>query len=264
MKRDFETLIVETSNWVCQIELAQPEALNRFTHRLHEELTNALLDVRDKTDIRAVVLGARGKHFSAGGDFALILDQRTRPEERTRMADDARALFMAITECPLPIVAALQGDAIGLGATVALGCDAIVAAKSAHISDPHVVIGLAAGDGGCALWPNAVGLLRAKRYLLTGDKLSAEEAFAMGLITDLVDHPDLALPAAHALATRMALLPPLAVQRTKQALNTHFQEQSRSLFENALAAELDTFFSQDTGEALNAIRERRQGRFQGR
>lgn len=263
MRTEHTSIDVQLVGRVLEITLAQPETLNRFTHALHNELTQALLSARGGSHARAVLLAAQGRHFSAGGDFEMIAQQRTRPEERQRMFADAKALFEAVVLCPLPIVAALQGDAIGLGATIALGSDAIVAARTSHIGDPHVVIGLAAGDGGCVLWPHAAGLLRAKRYLLSGDRVGAEEAYQMGLITDLVDDRESVVPAARALATRLAALPPLAVQRTKAALSNHFLKQTTELFEMALKAELDTFFSNDTGEALAALQARRPGEYQG-
>jgi enoyl-CoA hydratase len=106
-----------------------------------------------------------------------------------------------------------------------------------------------------------VGLLRAKRYLLTGDRLTAEDAFRMGVVTDIVETPADALPAARALASRMSLLPPLAVQATKRALNQVFRNRLEEVFEQALAYEMDTFVSEDLVEAISAYRQRRTPSF---
>jgi enoyl-CoA hydratase len=158
----------------------------------------------------------------------------------------------------------MQGPAIGLGATVALACDAIVASRNVQIADTHVVAGLVAGDGGCLVWPEAVGMLRARRHLLTGDPLSAEEAHAMGLVTDLVDEPDQVLPAALALAERIAALPPLAVQGTKRALNRLTQARADEVLGASLAYERETLASEDLIEALDAFKEKRPGAFKSR
>jgi enoyl-CoA hydratase len=249
---------------LAEIHLACPGKRNAISNTMHAELIRAFLALRDIPGLRAAVFAAQGKVFCAGGDFELILEDRAHPHKRQALAENARQLYKAVTELPVPIVAALQGDAVGLGATLALGCDAIVACRTARISDPHVVIGLAAGDGGCVLWPQLAGLLRAKRYLLSGDRLSAVDAHAMGLVTDLVDTADAVYPAALALAQRIAALPPLAVQATKRALNHGARLRAAEVFDIALELEIDTLFSKDVGEAIAAIRERRPGQFEGR
>jgi enoyl-CoA hydratase len=260
---DFSTVTVTTGAHVAQITLNRPDAHNSFTPLMHHELMQAFLAVQQQPNIRAIILAAHGTTFSAGGDFDLILASREDTAARQAMRDEARPLLMAIADSPLPVIAALQGDAVGLGATIALGADAVIAARKARISDPHVVIGLAAGDGGCVLWPQHIGLLRAKRYLLTGDRLTAEDAHQMGLVTDLVDTPEDVLPAAQALATRIAALPPLAVQATKRALNQIFRNRVEEVFEQALSAEMETFQTDDVAEAIAAFKARRKPIYKG-
>ncbi|HEV7862609.1 MAG TPA: enoyl-CoA hydratase/isomerase family protein [Acidimicrobiia bacterium] len=259
-----DTLSLIIDGPVAEVTLTRPEVLNRFDFALHQDFTEMLLELRGQSDLRAVVLASTGKCFSAGGDFELMLAARADIATRTRMLDEGRLMFRLLIDVPLPIVVALQGDAIGLGATVALACDAIVASRTAAISDPHVAIGLVAGDGGCVVWPAAAGLLRAKRYLLTGDRLPAEEAWAMGLVTDLVDGPDDALPAARALAARMAALPPLAVQGTKRALNRLMQQRAGEVLDLSFALEGASMASDDLAEAIAAFKERREPKYQGR
>src|SRR5207244_11976024 len=125
---------------------------------------------------------------------------------------------------PAPVPSGLKGSAPALGATVAPACDAVVASRTAVISDPHALVGLVAGDGGCLMFPLTMGMLRAKPYLLTGDRLGAEQAWSLGLVTDLVDAPADVHPAATELAHRIAALPPLAVQGTKRVLNRIVQQ----------------------------------------
>src|SRR5207237_9658049 len=131
-------------------------------------------------------LAWRGDGCQAAGELGLMLPARGDGDVGARLVDEGRLMFRLLAALAVPVVVALQGDAIGLGATVALACDAIVASRTAAISDPHVAVGLVAGDGGCVVWPAAVGMLRAKRYLLTGDRLTAEDAWAIGLVTALV------------------------------------------------------------------------------
>jgi enoyl-CoA hydratase len=249
---------------VAEIILNRADAHNSVNHEMHRELTEAFLSVRAIDDLRAIVFGAHGKSFSAGGNFDDILADRQDPSRLASMRTQARALLLAVAECHVPVVTALQGDAVGLGATLIMATDAIVAAKSARISDPHVVIGLGAGDGGAVAWPLHVGLMRSKRYLLTGDRMTAEEAYRIGLITDLVETPAEALPAARLLAARIADLPPLAVQATKRTLNQVFLNRFEEIFEQGLEQEMRTFESEDVVEAIAAFREKRQPRYRGR
>lgn len=259
-----DTLSFAVDGPVGEITLTRPELLNRFDVPLHREFTELLLELRSRRDVRAVVLASTGRCFSAGGDFELMLAGRADIDVRTMLIDEGRLMFRLLTDLSVPVVVAMQGDAIGLGATVALSCDAIVASRTAAMSDPHVAIGLVAGDGGCVVWPAAVGMLRAKRYLLTGDRLSAEDAWAMGLVTDLVDGPDDALPAARALAARIAALPPLAVQGTKRALNQVVQQRAGEVLDLSFALEGDSMASDDLAEAIAAFKERREPNYEGR
>jgi len=259
----FSTVEVDIAEHVAQIVLNRPAVHNSVSAQMHVDIKHAFLSVRGAPNVRAIVFAANGKSFSAGGNFDDILSDRTDHEHRNLMRAEARELLLAVAESPIPVITALQGDAVGLGATLIMATDAIVAARTARISDPHVVIGLAAGDGGCVAWPLQVGLLRAKRYLLTGDRLTAEEAFHMGLVTDLVNTAQEVLPAARALAARIANLPPLAVQATKRTLNQVFRNRFDQVFELGLALEMETFVSEDVVEAIAAFREKRPPRYQG-
>jgi len=249
---------------VCEIVLSRPELLNRFDPPLHHELTQALRAIAGDTSVRAVVLASTGKAFSAGGDFELMEMAYKDPEVRREIVGDARRLLNAFLELPQPLVVAVQGPAIGLGATVALLADAVVAARSAVLADTHVAVGLVAGDGGCLVWPQAIGMTRARRHLLTGDPLDAETAFQLGMVTDLVDTPDAAHPAATAIAQRIAKLAPLAVQGTKRALNQVSQQRASEVVDLALAFEEQTLATEDLMEGVSSFRERRAPSYTGR
>src|SRR4029079_10351547 len=136
------------------------------------------------------VLTGRGKAFSAGGDFAWFPTLRE-PGRLEALRRDAKQLVWDLLDVELPIVAALNGHAMGLGASIALLCDVIFMADSATIGDPHVRVGIVAGDGGTAIWPLAVGPALAKQYLLTGDPVSAVDAERMGLVNRMVPAAEL-------------------------------------------------------------------------
>jgi len=263
MHSTYGTLATNFDGPILEITLNRPASHNSINNDMHQEIKEAFSDARRIPGARAIVFSSTGKSFSAGGDFDQILADRAAREKHVFMEIEGRETLMSIGDCPLPVITALQGDAVGLGATLLLASDAVVAYKEARISDPHVVIGLAAGDGGCVVWPLSTSFLRAKRYLLTGDRIRAEDALSMGLVTDLVDTPDAAVPAARALAERIAALPPLAVKHTKRIFNQLFRQRMDAIFDFGIAAEMQTFVSEDIAEAISAFREKRRPTYKG-
>ncbi|MFN8050092.1 MAG: enoyl-CoA hydratase-related protein [Acidimicrobiales bacterium] len=236
--------------------------LNAVDEALHHDLTTLFARLRPERDLRAVVLTGTPGAFSAGGDFGWFPTLRT-PERLAELRVDAKAMIWDLLDVEVPIVAAIGGPAIGLGASVALLCDVIVASNDAVIGDPHVKVGLVAGDGGAVIWPLVLGPARAKEYLLTGDTLTATDAAALGLINRVVDPADLQGEAL-AVARRIAANPPLAVRFTKAAVNKGVRERMETLYDYAAALELTTFLSHDHAEAIDAIVERRAPNFEGR
>ena len=263
MSTTFKTLRYEAADGIVRITLCRPQLLNRMDLEAHEEFEEALLAIHRDPDARVVLIASEGKHFSAGGDLAEVDRLRTDASRRRRMFHDARELAHALISIEIPVIAAVQGDAAGLGATIAVLCDIIVVARDSGLTDPHVAIGLAAGDGGCVGWPLAMGLTRAKRYLLTGERINGEQAYQFGLATDLVDTAADVLPAAQKLASKISRLAPLAVRGTKRALITYAQRAMGDAFEMALAAEEQTMVSDDAREAVAAFVEKRKPAFRG-
>jgi enoyl-CoA hydratase len=247
---------------VATILLTRPEVLNRIDRDVHEELESVFKHVAKMTDIRAIVFAAEGNVFSAGGDFDFILTQNAQADRHT-MIKEAVAFFNAFLSIPCPVVVALQGDVAGLGSSLVLSADAVVSHPKVRISDPHVVVGLAAGDGGAVAWPLSAGMMLAKRHLLTGVPINAADAHRIGLISDLVETAADVLPAARRLAETMAALPPIAVQGTKLALNHLVRQRFAEVGELAAAMEYDSLKSRDVTEAVAAIRERRTPRYTG-
>jgi enoyl-CoA hydratase len=246
------------------VTLNRPEILNRFDAALHVELTRCLTDLSLLDTVRAVILTSTGTAFSAGGDTSLMDEAHRSLTSRLRIVDDGRRLMRALVELPQPLIAALNGDAIGLGATVVLMADAVVAPRSAGIADPHVRLALVAGDGGCAVWPASAGMMAARRYLLTGDRLPAPEAYRLGLVTDLTETVEQALDTAQAIAKKIASLPPLGVRGTKRALNHVMWARFSEVLDLSLAYQVSTLASDDLIEAIAAFKERRPGEFGGK
>jgi enoyl-CoA hydratase len=260
---DLSNINVTREGDVLRVVIDRPgNDLNAVDEALHRDLTALFPLLQSERQARAVLLTGRGRAFSAGGDFDWMptLQDPTRLEH---LRLDAKQMVWDLLDVHLPIVCALNGHAMGLGASLALLCDVIFMASSASIGDPHVRVGLVAGDGGTVAWPLAVGPARAKQYLLTGDALTAAEAERIGLVNFVV--PDDALDAeAMAFAQRLAAGAPLAVQYTKQAVNKLVKDALNVSFDTANALEIVTFRSEDHREAVTALAEKRTPEFRGR
>jgi enoyl-CoA hydratase len=259
----YKTIDVSAGDGVAEIILARPEQLNAIDEDVRPELIHALTEMGFTDGIRAIIIGAQGKVFSAGGDLEMMKRRNGDPAGAEKGSLDGRQLLRTIFDVPLPIIAAVQGHAVGLGSTIALSCDVVVASRGARIMDSHVKIGLVAGDGGAVVWPPSIGLIRTKRHLLFGDPVLAEDGYAIGMVSDLVETPEDVMPMARQLARRLAALPPLAVQGTKRTLNAALAQQSTGVLDIGLMLELGTMQSKDLLEAIDAFENKRQGIFTG-
>ncbi len=236
--------------------------LNAVDEALHGELARLFADLRAARAARVIILRGEGRAFCAGGDFGWFPKLRS-VEALAELRDAARSMIWDLLDVEVPIVAALGGHAMGLGASIALLCDVVVAAEGVRIGDPHVKVGLVAGDGGVVIWPLAAGPALAKEALLTGDPLTAERAAAIGLVNHVVPADELDATARR-IADRIAANPPLAVRFTKAAVNQQLKATMVGAFESAAALELATFLSADHAEAVAAATEHREPRFEGR
>jgi enoyl-CoA hydratase len=254
-------LIEKRPDGVAVLTLNRPEKLNAVNGVLHSELTTMTVDAQADPDVRAVVLTGAGRAFCAGGDFGG--DRVMTTKTGLTMMQEARLIVDNMLDLQKPIIAAVNGAAAGLGATVALCCDIVIASRNARIGDPHVKMGITAGDGGAVIWPLLVGVNRAKQMLMTGDLLSADEAFAMGLVNKVVDEGE-ALNEAVALAARLAAGPPYAIQSSKMAVNKYIKFVSNLVLPVSLAMEELSMAREDAREAQAAWREKREPKFTGR
>lgn len=259
----FDSIRLVRHGDLLEITIDNPRSpLNTVDETLHHELTELFAWLRGEHTARAAVLTGAGGVFSAGGDFAWF-PTLTETGRLDALRRDAKQMIWDLLDVEIPIVAALTGPAIGLGASIALLCDVIFMGESATLADPHVRVGLVAGDGGVAVWPLTVGPARAKQYLLTGDPVPAAEAERIGLV-NRVCADESVLDEARAFAGRLAAGAPLAVRYTKTSVNKLLKDALNTAFDTSTALELTTFKSSDHAEALAAIRDKRKPRFKGR
>jgi enoyl-CoA hydratase len=185
----FQTLQTTLTDRVLRVAFNRPDRLNALNALMHEELRDLFGRIERDTDVDVVVLTGNGTAFCVGADFDQMEENLKRggyPDGHPSLLGDAAAMARNILAVRQPMIAAINGDAIGLGATLALFCDVTFMAEGARIGDPHVRAGIVAGDGGPVLWPMLVGANRAKEYLMTGDLLRAEEAERIGLVNHVV------------------------------------------------------------------------------
>lgn len=257
----FEHIEVARTDRVLTLALNRPDRLNAFNAKMHTELTAAIAWAAQDEASDVVVLTGRGRAFSAGGDLSWQEDAAQNPHLLELTIREARQIIYGILDCEKPIVAKLNGPAVGFGATLALFCDAIFIPKSAYLSDPHVNVGMVAGDGGAIIWPQLIGYARAKQYLYTGKRIDAESAARIGLVTDAVD--DVELDAAvDAFVASLLAMPQLALRYTKIATNVPLRQIVAAALDVGLGYESTTNRTADHREALAAMREKRQPQFE--
>jgi enoyl-CoA hydratase len=239
-----DVLHVDADGPVRVVTLNRPEQLNAFSDELHEQFNRLWAYVEADRDVRAVVLTGAGRAFCAGGNLDDFEHYRVDFAARRRTMRNARRVVDEMLNVHVPVVAAVNGPAVGLGCTLSTLCDVVYIAEDAYLADPHVAVALVAGDGGAVTWPAHTSLLTAKRYLLTGDRITAAAAVAMGLANEAVPR-DQVLSDATAFAHRLAELPAQAVQDTKAILNQVLRRNAVAALGFGLAAESQ---SHDTPE----------------
>lgn len=217
---DTPELLIEADGPVRIVTLNRPETRNATSTTMHTALLEVWPQLAADPDARSVIITGAGTAFSAGGDYEMM-QRSLDPKGRWQNIDEARRLLIELIHFPLPIVAAVNGPAVGLGASFLAFSDFVVMSDAAFIADPHIAVGLVCGDGGAA-WPLHVGLLRAKEMLLLGGRIKADEAYRMGVANRVVP-ADSVLATAGEIAHRLAEQPAGALQDTKRALNMYLE-----------------------------------------
>jgi enoyl-CoA hydratase len=239
--------------------LNRPDRLNAVNGVLHGELARLPREFDADADAKVLVITGAGRAFCAGGDFS----PTGVGTDRAITLEEGRQIVDHLLECSKPVISAVNGYAMGLGATVALLADVVYAARSATFADTHVVMGIGAGDGGQVIWPLLMGVNRAKYFLMTGERVPAEEAERLGLVNFVVDDGAV-VDEALALATRLASGPSLAISASKMAINGYMRMVSNLVLPLSLSLEGRTMSSADHREAVQAFQEKRPPTYTGR
>jgi len=262
---DYEFLKIEVTERVATITINRPESLNAVHNGLHHELERIWLDLGADRDVNAILLTGAGRAFCAGGDIKAMAGGGSssatgKPKKNTRgpiTGTNVRRLIENMIDVEQPIICAINGDAIGLGASLALLCDITVVSEKARFADTHVKIGIVAGDGGAVIWPLLIGPHRAKEFLMRGTFISGAEAGRIGMV-------NYALPAeqvmikAREIAQELADGPSLAIRWTKLSVNKWLKEQANLILDASLAYEMVSFNSKDREKAVKAFMQKRK------
>jgi enoyl-CoA hydratase len=259
----YKTLLFSRAGRVLTITINLAEKLNVVTHQLHEEMAQVFQDAADDPDSDIIILTGAGHVFCAGGDMNWLKDELENgiapfiTESRTM-----KRIVHSLLDCPKPVIARVNGDAMGFGASIALLCDIVIAVDTAKFADPHVKVGLSTGDGGSLIWPQLIGYAKAKHYLLTGEAVGAVDAERLGLIT-------FAIPAEEfdayvtKYAERMARGPQSAIRYTKITTNIGLRNLLTSVFEAGIAYEGLCKHTADFREGVTSFLEKRRPNFTG-
>lgn len=261
----YRSLLVDVQDGVATVTLNRPDTRNAIGREEHKDLEAIWAELEADPAVNVVLLTGAGKAFSSGGDIKQMVESHG-TEAGWKLSLDmlagAKALIDGILSMTKPLVTAINGDAIGLGATIGLLGDIIVAADSAKLGDTHVRVGLVAGDGGAVIWPLLVGVARAKELLMRGRIIDGREAERIGLVNHAVPAAEV-LDKARGIALELNGLAPLAVRWTKMSVNKVLRERFNLIMDSSIAYEILTIVSDDHGEAARALLERRAPRFQG-
>lgn len=262
----YKFITVENRDGIATVTLNRPELLNAVNPEVHAELEYIFVDIARDESIKVVVLTGAGKAFSAGGDIKRMAERAGTQhgfEYAIRVPEKTRRIYNTLLEVEQPIIAAINGDAIGLGANIALFCDIIVASETAKIGDTHVKVGLVAGDGGAIIWPLLIGPHRAKEYLMRGLLVKGAEAARIGLVNHAAPAEDV-MTKAYEIAAELAALPKWAVRWTKLSMNKNLKQQLNLALDTSISYEALSMMTGDYKEAATAFAEKRKPTFTGR
>ena len=259
-------LTIDASAAVARVTLNRPERLNSFTVAMHEALA-AALDAVEGADppVRALLLDAAGRGFCAGQDLGdrSVDPGGEAPDLGESLERRYNPLVRRLRALPMPVVCAVNGVAAGAGANIALGCDIVIAARSASFVQPFCRLGLVPDSGGSWLLPRILGTPRAMGLAMLGERIDAERAKAWGLIWDCVDDDDLAATAS-ALAARLATQPTAGLARLKRAIHAAAGNTLDEQLDLERDAQREAGRSEDYREGVAAFTEKREPRFTGR
>jgi enoyl-CoA hydratase len=262
----YRRLKIEKEGRLARVTLNRPERLNALDRQFHVELSEIFTDLTEDTEVSAILLTGAGDAFCVGGDIKGLAE---RPHGDFVLEGEAidpgnqRRMWNRMLDCDKPIVCAINGHCIGLGASLALLCDITVASNTAKIADTHVKVGSPCGDGGAVIWPLLIGFSKAKEYLMRGTIMTGVEAERIGLVNYSVPKEEV-LGKALEIARELAEGPALAIRWTKLSVNKVLKERMNLVFDASYALGLLSTHTADHKEAVSAFLEKRKGVFVGR
>ena len=252
----------ERDGRVLTAAITSDHPVNGVDAAMHEELGKVFTDLQRDSESDIIILTGKGRAFCAGGDFDWFDEQISDPGKFRDIAWEAKRIVTSILDMEKPMICRLNGAAAGLGATIALLCDMIVADDKALIGDPHVKVGLVAGDGGAVIWPQLIGYAKAKELLMTGDLLTAAEAKDLGLINYAVPTTSLDTKVGE-LVSKLQGNPKWAVRWTKTVANIPLRALAAQMMDASVGWESVSNYMDDRKEAVDAFREKRKPNLTG-
>jgi enoyl-CoA hydratase len=256
-------IVAERSDAVLRIVLNRPDRLNAVSLQLYQDLHDAIRQAERDETIRAVLLTGAGRAFCAGADLKAHADSSMSPAQRRTYGSTAQRVNFAIQSCDKPVVAAVNGAAVGAGLELALSCDFIIVAEDAKLRLPEIALATFVGGGVFHTLPERVGLARAREILLLGEFLTGADALRIGLADRAVPAADV-LPAAEALAQRLAANAPVSMAFARRLFRQAPRMRRRELMAAEARALAKCMATEDWREGVLAFREKREPRYRGR
>jgi enoyl-CoA hydratase/carnithine racemase len=258
----YKQLEIARHERVVTVTINRPEVRNALNAELHAEFGRIFIDLDQDDECDVVILTGAGGYFCGGGDINWILSLNNNLVESAAAIKTDRRIQNSLLDLEKPIIAKVRGPAIGLGCSLALFCDFVYATPETTFADPHVSVGLVAGDGGAVIWPQLIGYARARRYLLTGDPIKGTDAAQMGLITDAVADDELDATVEQ-MASRLASGATYAIKWTKASINAGLKVTANAIIDRAGAFENLTQMTNDNRNALQAFLTKQKPDFTG-
>ncbi|MBX3530241.1 MAG: enoyl-CoA hydratase/isomerase family protein [Rhizobiaceae bacterium] len=261
--QSYAALRIERRGRILTITLDSPPT--NMSLEIHRELSTIFADVNRDADTAVVIFTGADKVFSAGGNINRMAERAEKGLHADWLGslEEAKETLLGLLRCKKPVIARVNGHAMGMGATLATFCDISVMVETAKIADTHVKVGLAAGDGGALLWPTLIGYARARELLLLGETITGAQAAQYGLITRAVPASELDATV-NRFAEALASGATAAINGTKIAINAVLRAQLEPFIETHFGIETATYLSADHREAATAFRDKRQPAFTGR
>ncbi|MGQ9721815.1 MAG: enoyl-CoA hydratase/isomerase family protein [Candidatus Jordarchaeum sp.] len=267
MKQMFETILYEVQEGVATITLNRPEVLNAFNTQMNQDLKLALMKTKENENVRAIIITGAGRGFCSGADVKSFADG-VALESFKKMVENEELMDLLISPYDLvnvekPIIAAVNGVAVGFGMNLCINCDIIIASENASFGEFFVRMGILPDMNGCFILPRILGIHKAKELIFTGDRIDAKEAERIGLVNKVVPHEEL-MPTVKALAKKLAESAPLAIGMAKRLIHEGYGELFSEMLKQEIRYQAKLYASEDHMEAALAFFEKRKPRFKGK